>query len=74
MALAMDFGFLFDRSRQLLSIGFLAPEGALDLNRYDFLASEARLASFLRSPKATSRPSIGSGSAAPRRPLRTAPR
>ena len=51
MALAMDFGFLFDRSRQLLSIGFLAPEGALDSNCYDLLASEARLASFFAIAK-----------------------
>jgi cyclic beta-1,2-glucan synthetase len=28
MALAMDFGFLIDRKRNLLSIGYLAPEGA----------------------------------------------
>jgi cyclic beta-1,2-glucan synthetase len=51
MALAMDFGFLFNRRRQLLSIGFLAPEGALDTNCYDLLASEARLASFLAIAK-----------------------
>ena len=51
MALAMDFGFLFDRRRQLLSIGFLAPEGALDPNCYDLLASEARLASFIAIAK-----------------------
>ena len=31
LALAMDFAFLVDPDRQLLSIGFLAPEGALDL-------------------------------------------
>ena len=30
MALAMDFGFLLDRERKLLSIGYLVPEGALD--------------------------------------------
>lgn len=51
MALAMDFGFLFNRRRQLLSIGFLAPEGALDSNCYDMLASEARLASFFAIAK-----------------------
>ncbi len=51
MALAMDFGFLFDRRRRLLSIGFLAPEGALDANCYDLLASEARLASFFAIAK-----------------------
>jgi cyclic beta-1,2-glucan synthetase len=51
MALAMDFGFLFNRRRQLLSIGFLAPEGELDTNCYDLLASEARLASFFAIAK-----------------------
>jgi cyclic beta-1,2-glucan synthetase len=51
MALAMDFGFLFNRRRQLLSIGYLAPEGALDSNCYDLLASEARLASFFAIAK-----------------------
>ena len=51
MALAMDFAFLLDPSRQLLSIGFLAPEGALDQNCYDLLASEARLASFFAIAK-----------------------
>ncbi len=51
MALAMDFGFLIDRQRNLLSIGCLAPEGALDTNCYDLLASEARLASFFAIAK-----------------------
>lgn len=51
MALGMDFGFLFNRRRQLLSIGFLAPEGELDTNCYDLLASEARLASFFAIAK-----------------------
>ena len=51
MAMAMDFGFLFDRSRQLLSIGFLVSESALDPNCYDLLASEARLASFFAIAK-----------------------
>ncbi len=51
MALAMDFSFLFDRSRQLLSIGFLVPEGTLDSNCYDLLGSEARLASFFAIAK-----------------------
>ncbi len=51
MAMAMDFRFLFNRRRQLLSIGFLAPEGALDSNCYDLLASEARLASFFAIAK-----------------------
>src|SRR5208337_2217839 len=51
MAIAMEFGFLFDRARQLLSIGFLISESALDPNCYDLLASEARLASFFAIAK-----------------------
>ena len=51
MALAMEFGFLLDHDRQLLSIGYLVNEGALDSNCYDLLASEARLASFLAIAK-----------------------
>ena len=51
MALAMEFGFLIDSKRNLLSIGYLAPEGTLDLNCYDLLASEARLASFFAIAK-----------------------
>lgn len=47
MASAMEFDFLFDESRRLLSIGFLVSEDRLDLNCYDLLASEARLASFV---------------------------
>ena len=46
-ALAMEFGFLLDRDRKLLSIGYLVREGALDPSCYDLLASEARLASFV---------------------------
>ena len=51
MALEMEYGFLFDEHRKLLSIGYLASEGKLDLNCYDLLASEARLASFLAIAK-----------------------
>ena len=51
MALAMEFGFLFDHDRQLLSIGYRVNEGALDQNCYDLLASEARLASFFAIAK-----------------------
>ena len=51
MALAMEFGFLLDHDRQLLSIGYLVNEGALDQNCYDLLASEARLASFFAIAK-----------------------
>jgi cyclic beta-1,2-glucan synthetase len=51
MALEMEYGFLFDRDRQLLAIGYAASEGKLDPNCYDLLASEARLASFLAIAK-----------------------
>ena len=51
MALAMEFGFLLDHERKLLSIGYLVPEGALDPSCYDLLASEARLASFIAIAK-----------------------
>ena len=51
MALAMEFGFLLDRERKLLSIGYLVPENMLDTNCYDLLASEARLASFFAIAK-----------------------
>ena len=51
MAMAMDFGFLFDPVRQLLSIGFLISESTPDPNCYDLLASEARLASFFAIAK-----------------------
>ncbi|MGA3156756.1 MAG: glucoamylase family protein, partial [Steroidobacteraceae bacterium] len=47
MAVSMDFGFLLDVERRLLSIGYRAAEGSLDPNCYDLLASEARLASFV---------------------------
>ena len=48
---AMEFGFLFDPSRQLLSIGYRGGDGSLDSNFYDLLASEARLASFIAIAK-----------------------
>jgi cyclic beta-1,2-glucan synthetase len=48
---AMEFGFLLDHDRQLLSIGFGATEGILDRNCYDLLASEAHLASFVAIAK-----------------------
>src|SRR5208283_981425 len=51
MAIAMEFGFLVNHARQLLSIGFLISESALDPNCYDLLASEARLASFFAIAK-----------------------
>ncbi|HYL32134.1 MAG TPA: glucoamylase family protein [Stellaceae bacterium] len=51
MATAMEFGFLFDRDRQLLSIGYRGADASLDSNYYDLLASEARLASFIAIAK-----------------------
>ncbi|HSE67430.1 MAG TPA: glucoamylase family protein, partial [Gemmatimonadales bacterium] len=51
MALAMDFTFLFDPVRKLLSIGYRVTEGSLDPSYYDLLASEARLASFIAIAK-----------------------
>ena len=48
---AMDFGFLLDKERNLLSIGFIEREGVLDQSCYDLLASEARLASFVAIAK-----------------------
>ena len=51
MALTMDFGFLLDPDRLLLSIGYQASKGVLDPSCYDLLASEARLASFMAIAK-----------------------
>ena len=44
---AMDFEFLYDKSRHLLSIGFNAELRRLDTSYYDLLASEARLSNFI---------------------------
>nr|WP_294515969.1 glucoamylase family protein [uncultured Rhodopila sp.] len=51
MALAMEFSFLRNDARKLLSIGFLVAENCLDANCYDLLASEARLAVFVAIAK-----------------------
>ena len=48
---AMEFGFLFDTTRKLFSIGYRIADGSLDLNCYDLLASEARLTSFIAIAK-----------------------
>ena len=48
---AMDFGLLFDPLRKLLAIGYRVADGTLDPGRYDLLASEARLASFVAIAK-----------------------
>ena len=47
LAEAMQFEFLMDPERKLLSIGFRTSDGSLDPSCYDLLASEARLASFV---------------------------
>jgi hypothetical protein len=43
----MDYEFLFDRVRNLLSIGYNVGEHRLDSSCYDLLASESRLCSFV---------------------------
>ena len=48
---AMEFDFLFDPERELLSIGYRVADGSLDPSYYDLLASEARLASFVAIAK-----------------------
>ncbi len=50
-AMEMDFAFLLDRDKELLSIGFSVATNALDTNCYDLLASEARLASLFAIAK-----------------------
>jgi cyclic beta-1,2-glucan synthetase len=48
---AMDYGFLFVPSRQLLSIGYDAASQEVHSACYDLLASEARIATFLAVAK-----------------------
>jgi hypothetical protein len=48
---AMEYGFLFEPSRQLLSIAYDGVTGELNSACYDLLASEARIASFLAVAK-----------------------
>src|SRR5207247_8773007 len=48
---ALDFGFLSGPVRKLLAIGYRVTNGGLDQGRYDLLASEARLASFVAIAK-----------------------
>ena len=43
----MDFTFLFDKGRNLLSIGYNLAAGRMDQSFYDLLASEARLTYFV---------------------------
>ncbi len=51
-AMEMDFGFLLDPEKELLSIGFSVQTNSLDANCYDLLASESRLASLFAIAKA----------------------
>lgn len=44
---AMDYSFLYDPARDLLSIGYNVTDRRRDPSYYDLLASEARLASFI---------------------------
>ncbi|MEE7547910.1 cyclic beta 1-2 glucan synthetase, partial [Xanthomonas sp. Kuri4-1] len=43
----MDYEFLYDRARHLLSIGYNVDERRLDAGQYDLLASEVRLCNFV---------------------------
>jgi cyclic beta-1,2-glucan synthetase len=43
----MEYGFLFDKTRHLLTIGYNVDERRADTSQYDLLASEARLCSFV---------------------------
>ena len=61
----MEFGFLFDPTRKLFSIGYRVADGTLDPSCYDLLASEARLASFVADRQGRrARRRTGSGSGA----------
>lgn len=51
LAFAMDFGFLMDPEKRLLSIGYRPQTDERDQSCYDLLASEARLASFFAIAK-----------------------
>lgn len=50
-ATEMDFGFMLDRSRLLLSIGYEVDIQRLHEARYDMLSSEARIAAFIAIAK-----------------------
>ena len=51
MFTAMEFGFLFDPIRELFAIGYRMSDRNLDPSRYDLLASEARVLSFIAIAK-----------------------
>ncbi|MFN3972173.1 MAG: GH36-type glycosyl hydrolase domain-containing protein [Gemmobacter sp.] len=50
-AMGMDFAFLLDPDKDLLSVGFSVATNTLDASCYDLLASEARLASLFAIAK-----------------------
>jgi cellobiose phosphorylase len=43
----MEYGFLYDKARHLMAIGYNVSERRLDASYYDLLASEARLPAFV---------------------------
>jgi cyclic beta-1,2-glucan synthetase len=43
----LEYGFLYDRDRHLLAVGYNVADHRLDASYYDLLASEARLGSFI---------------------------
>jgi len=43
----VDYGFLYDKSRHLLAIGYSIDQRRADICNYDLLASESRLSSFV---------------------------
>lgn len=47
----MEFGFLFDRQREVFYLGYQVGSGRMDQNHYDLLASEARTASLVAIAK-----------------------
>jgi len=47
----MDFGFLYDRRRRLLHVGYDVDSATLDRSHYDLYASESRLASYVAIAK-----------------------
>lgn len=51
LAQEMDFGFLYNRRRKLLSIGYNKGANRLESACYDLLASEARIAAFVAIAK-----------------------
>jgi len=48
---AMDFGFLYDSQRKVLSVGADVTTGRVEESAYDLLASEARMAAFVAIAK-----------------------